>query len=43
MMSVICKGNPFEVNTGPYITVILLLLQANIIQYATGMYATLIY
>lgn len=44
MMSVICKGNPFEVNTGPYITVILLLLQANIIiQYVTGMYATLIY
>ena len=43
-MSIIHKRKPSEVNTGPYNTVILMLLKSNMnIQFVTGVYAMLTY
>ena len=43
-VSILCKRKPFEVNIGPYNTVILRLLKSNMnLQFVTGVYAMLTY
>ena len=43
-VSILCKRKPFEVNIGPYNTVILKLLKSNInLQFVTGVYSILTY